>query len=172
MEKSNREDLASYYQILQIPSDATSIDIRQAYLRLIKLSHPDKNRPCGNVNADSSAQTVIEAYSVLVDPSRRKAYDTQLELKPVTTDHRVQCEREPQQPIVSQIIDLSEFTQLSPIAQNSDDRERIDKFIYPCRCGGQFMITSQDMDLENDIVGCNGCSLTVKVEFKFDYGDE
>lgn len=34
------------------------------------------------------------------------------------------------------------------------------------------MITSLDMDSGTDVVGCNGCSLTVKVEFEFEEGED
>lgn len=74
-------------------------------------------------------------------------------------------------PIVSNVLDLSEFTRLSSIIRcvGNEDSER---FVYPCRCGGQFMITSLDMDSGTDVVGCNGCSLTVKVEFEFEEGED
>lgn len=85
------------------------------------------------------------------------------------------CEKKgetvPHQPIVSQVLDLSEFTQVSSSSTQINDDTGAEKFVYPCRCGGEFMISSQDMDCEKDIIGCTGCSLTVKVEFEYDFGD-
>lgn len=60
----------NYYIILGIPSSSTQEDIKTAYRKLAKEFHPDhygKNHlPFLNLQ---------EAYSVLSDPARRRAYD-------------------------------------------------------------------------------------------------
>jgi len=65
--------------------------------------------------------------------------------------------------IVSQVLDLSEFTQLEDEGQDLAGEER---FVFPCRCGGQFLIGEDLMDAGIDIIGCDGCSLAVKVEYQ------
>ena len=62
----------SYYQILELPTDASDIDIRKAYKRKAKLLHPD-------VNASSKAAAEFvalrEAFETLIDPNKRFTYD-------------------------------------------------------------------------------------------------
>ncbi|KNZ58281.1 hypothetical protein VP01_1960g8 [Puccinia sorghi] len=164
---------ADYYKILQVTSDATPVELRTAYLRLIKLYHPDKLKqpaPHPSVpqpthsrrsNDHRLAQELIDAYSTLKDPSRRKDYDLA----------RLQSPPQGSQPsssrsdtkIVSQVLDLSEFTQLENEGQGHAGEER---FVFPCRCGGQFLIGEDLMEAGIDIIGCDGCSLAVKVEYQ------
>ncbi|EGG12623.1 uncharacterized protein MELLADRAFT_101049 [Melampsora larici-populina 98AG31] len=165
------EELCSHYQTLQLTSNASSSEIRQAYLRLIKLSHPDKNQLCGPTLYESSAQRIIEAYAILADQTKREAYDLKLKLDQSQAVLGSKCQNDTRKPIVSHTVDLSEFTEISTVTKITEHEEPVQQFIYSCRCGGQFMITSQDMESKRDIVGCNGCSLTVKVEFEFDCGD-
>jgi molecular chaperone DnaJ len=62
-----------YYALLGVAKDADEDLIKQAYRRLVLKLHPDLH-----AQASSSTrrfQTVSEAYSVLMDPERRAAYD-------------------------------------------------------------------------------------------------
>ena len=61
--------LPNYYAILRIRSDASREEVRTAYRRLAKQSHPDAG---GNPEA---FQTVQEAYEILSDPVSRQRYD-------------------------------------------------------------------------------------------------
>jgi len=64
----------NYYIILGIPSKSSQEEIKSAYRRLAKEFHPDhygKNH--------SPFLNVHEAYTVLSDPARRRAYDDALE---------------------------------------------------------------------------------------------
>src|SRR4029453_7183844 len=60
------------YEILGVPRDASSNDIRAAYRRLARELHPD-------VNADPADQErfkeVTGAYEILSDPAKRHRYD-------------------------------------------------------------------------------------------------
>lgn len=63
----------NYYLVLGIASDATEDEIKSAYRREAKRCHPDRS------GEDSEPfLTVHEAYEVLVDPHRRRAYDREL----------------------------------------------------------------------------------------------
>ena len=61
-----------YYKILDIARDASADEIKQAYRRLARKYHPDINK---NANAEQKFKELGEAYEVLQDPEKRKAYD-------------------------------------------------------------------------------------------------
>lgn len=62
----------TYYEVLGIGEAATPEEVRQAYLRLAKIAHPDAG------GSDSAFQLVEEAAYVLGDQWRRAEYDRQL----------------------------------------------------------------------------------------------
>ncbi len=62
-----------YYNILGVSKSASAKDIRDAYRKLAKKYHPDKNP--GNKQAEEKFKQVQEAYDVLGDESKRKQYD-------------------------------------------------------------------------------------------------
>ncbi len=66
---------ADYYAILGVARDATPEEIRQAYLRAARRLHPDKNVAPGETELFLEVQ---QAYEVLSNPERRKAYDATL----------------------------------------------------------------------------------------------
>lgn len=72
--EESKEKNKTYYDILQIPFDATTDEIKTAGRKLIAQYHPDKNR--NNPDYDSNIfYQVYEAYDTLSDEKRRKAYN-------------------------------------------------------------------------------------------------
>jgi curved DNA-binding protein len=61
-----------YYQTLGCKKDASQDDIKRAYRRLARKYHPDVNK---DANAEERFKDIGEAYEVLHDPDKRKAYD-------------------------------------------------------------------------------------------------
>src|SRR4051812_39427436 len=61
-----------YYDVLGVPRDASSEDIRRAYRRLARENHPDVNKEPG---AEDRFKEVSEAYEVLRDEEKRAKYD-------------------------------------------------------------------------------------------------
>ena len=64
----------SHYQVLGVSRNASSKEIRAAFIRLSKQLHPDVNEPTAR-ESDVSFVDVNEAYSVLSNPVARREYD-------------------------------------------------------------------------------------------------
>ena len=62
-----------YYQILGVNKNANEKEIKQAYRRLAREYHPDKNQ--GNKKAEERFKEINEAYEVIGDAKNRTKYD-------------------------------------------------------------------------------------------------
>ena len=66
--------MKNYYQILQVSADASEEIIRSAYKALAKKYHPDVYQGSTDY-ATRKMKMINEAYAVLSDPQKRRAYD-------------------------------------------------------------------------------------------------
>lgn len=64
---------ADYYAILGIDRSATTEEIKKAFRRIARETHPDTNP--GDAAAEARFREAAEAYEVLSDPERRARYD-------------------------------------------------------------------------------------------------
>jgi curved DNA-binding protein CbpA len=74
-------DELDYYALLEAKRDCSTSELKQAYYDLSRRFHPDANRhQAADVRgaAERIAKRLTEAWSVLRDPRRRRAYDQQL----------------------------------------------------------------------------------------------
>ena len=62
----------THYEVLGLPENASTVDIRLAYRRLVLLTHPDRTP---DPAAHTRYLTINAAYELLSDPGRRTAYD-------------------------------------------------------------------------------------------------
>ncbi|TVQ48526.1 MAG: J domain-containing protein [Gloeocapsa sp. DLM2.Bin57] len=68
----------NYYAILGVPSNATQEEIKKAFRKLARQYHPDVNPD--DQSAEEKFKNINEAYDVLHDEEKRKAYDSQQKL--------------------------------------------------------------------------------------------
>ena len=63
-----------YYKTLGISNNATQQEIKQAFVKMTQLHHPDKSKA---PDAQTKFSNIAEAYSALSDSEKRKVYDQQ-----------------------------------------------------------------------------------------------
>jgi molecular chaperone DnaJ len=66
-------DRSDYYKILGVGKNASDEEIKKAYRKLARKYHPDRNS--GDKQAEERFKEISQAYDVLSDPDKRKAYD-------------------------------------------------------------------------------------------------
>lgn len=62
-----------YYEILGVERDASAAEVKRSFRRLARELHPDVNDH--DPEAEAKFKAAAEAYEVLSDPERRRAYD-------------------------------------------------------------------------------------------------
>lgn len=62
-----------YYEVLGLARGASDADVKNAFRKLAKVHHPDRNQ--GNKDAEVKFKELNEAYQVLSDPQKKAAYD-------------------------------------------------------------------------------------------------
>jgi curved DNA-binding protein CbpA len=67
--------MITHYEVLEVPEQASATDIRQAYRRLVLLTHPDRTP---DPTAHQRYLAVNRAYEILSAPAKRQFYDAQL----------------------------------------------------------------------------------------------
>lgn len=71
-------DELDYYQLLEVSRECSTSELKRAYYESSRRFHPDANRHLAGelrLALESIAKRLSEAYSVVRDPRRRKAYD-------------------------------------------------------------------------------------------------
>jgi hypothetical protein len=69
----------THYDDLGLPASASGEEIREAYLNLVRLLHPDlSSEPSLKRFSENTLKRVSRAYAILSDPDRRQRYDAQL----------------------------------------------------------------------------------------------
>ncbi|HTK44210.1 MAG TPA: J domain-containing protein [Patescibacteria group bacterium] len=70
---AQQPEFQDYYKTLGVPRSATQADIKKAFRKLARESHPDKH--AGDKAAEQRFKEINEANAVLSDPGKRAKYD-------------------------------------------------------------------------------------------------
>lgn len=102
----------NHYVTLGLHAKCTPEQIRDAYRILAKKFHPDLNP--GSISAVRKTQELNEAYEILSDPERRRAYDESLAAgeKPKTTAHAGKVQKNVSQDVALRIEEFFRGTTL------------------------------------------------------------
>jgi curved DNA-binding protein len=84
----------TYYHILELNPTATADEIKNAWRKLIKQYHEDKNP--NNPQAKEKSQEINEAYEVLSNPKKRAKYDAGMNEYIKAGEERMRRHREAQ----------------------------------------------------------------------------
>jgi DnaJ-class molecular chaperone len=70
---AQQPEFQDYYKTLGVPRTATQAEIKKAFRKLARESHPDKHQ--GDKGAERKFKEINEANAVLSDPAKRSKYD-------------------------------------------------------------------------------------------------
>lgn len=73
--------MKNFYEVLQVRTNATQMQIKKAYIDLMTKYHPDVYKGDKNY-AQRYTSVITEAYAVLKDENRRKVYDVRHNINP------------------------------------------------------------------------------------------
>src|SRR6516225_5306531 len=79
--------MSNLYELLGLTASADSEQVKAAFHRLAKSSHPDVNS--GDATAEKRFKEANQAYEILGDPERRSVYDLGLKHNHAETQRRV-----------------------------------------------------------------------------------
>ena len=68
----------NHYKVLGVSPDADQLEIRAAYVSLLKRHHPDRAAVDKAVENSIEVQRIVGAYRILKDPAKRAKYDAAL----------------------------------------------------------------------------------------------
>lgn len=97
------------YKRLSVTPSATDAEIKRAYRTLAKQLHPDLHPD--DPQAEARFKDINEAYEILIDPKKRKAYDiTQNTVRPGQSDRQPRAARTAPRPPAGGAMDFSQMS--------------------------------------------------------------
>ncbi|KAH8587059.1 CSL zinc finger-domain-containing protein [Bisporella sp. PMI_857] len=162
---------ATYYDILALPTPLRTSFIppktlKTAYRHALLQNHPDKSSPASSCTSERpivySIDEITRAYQVLGHTKKRAEYDLVLLKITQSGGEKGIAEREGKTGLETVDLDDLEF---------EGEGKEAGTWSKQCRCGDEngFVVTEEDLEgnvSEGEIVvGCRGCSLSLKVLF-------
>ena len=150
-------EFVDFYAVLCISRDASPLDIKQAYHRILLATHPDKQRREDTASSSIDVGLLQQAYKTLSDRALRRPYDASL------AAHEARLSSGPRP---AQVVSLEEFTPaINPKAAD------IERWNHPCRCGGIYSIDTEQLEDDQHLIGCDSCSEVIWVGYEVECED-
>jgi len=112
-----------YYQILQVPRDASEKLIKEAYHRIARERHPDKGVTLEEIRRlQEEFALVSEAYNVLKDKDRRAEYDARRQKQEIGP---AQAQEQPAPPAAAATSTAGASTRVAGAPKGAALRDRI-----------------------------------------------
>ncbi|KAJ1700630.1 hypothetical protein LUZ63_000409 [Rhynchospora breviuscula] len=131
----------TYYEILSVREDAGIDEIRTGYKAALLNTHPDKllKHPDLTESGDNEREFLVvqKAWEILSNSQCRSQYDKELAASRRKVD------------VIANEIELEDMN-----LENRNDG--VHEFLYPCRCGDYFGISSVELKAMGVLVGENG----------------
>lgn len=135
----------THYEILGVKATAPYDEIKAAYHKFARQSHPDKQRQSPNHQA-IDFKRIQKAWETLRNQDERQRYDDDLQQKDLRQKSRTQGA------LTLTLEDLEEAI---------DEEDNV-MYVYDCRCGEEVFV--QNWGKEKDLlVDCEGCCFVYKV---------
>ena len=122
-----------FYQILGVPRDATSEQIKAAYKQRSKQIHPDRRPPEDRDYYTELFKQLLEAYDVLTDQMRRLLYDVDFDDIFSVAAKRARYYRPATEKDVNQELYNAEVAWLEELAEEERERLRMEMVEYAHR---------------------------------------
>jgi len=137
----------NYYELLNVPRNASSTEIKASYRQLLLSLHPDKfdSSKEDSTRTDIDIGRLKDAFVTISSPEHRLKYDSELSSRPDPSPSR-------SRPAL--IVSLEDFDDLGQ------------GWAYNCRCGGQYTIGEDDMERGVHLTACSNCSEVIWVGYE------
>lgn len=141
--------MENYYEILGVKSTASQQEIKQNFRKLALIHHPDKMSSLiesqeFSTDPSSAFVDIFKAWNVLSNDKLRREYDAAWHQRCSALSYPVQ--------------DTVSFDELWR------DETR-GTYLYPCRCGDDYELTTQQLSFNVDYLCCPSCSLCIKIYY-------
>jgi curved DNA-binding protein CbpA len=146
----------THYQVLNLNPKATYEEIKVAFHKLARQSHPDKNLAAASTTTTTITSSldyprIQIAWECLRDADRRSTYDEQLHCQESrSSTHRaitIDLEKDMQQAVDDEMGDVA--------------------YVYDCRCGDELQVFEDDWTSRCKTTGlimeCPGCCFVYRI---------
>lgn len=180
----------THYDLLNLSrkSELTLAEVKQGYHQTLLTYHPDKikqdstssrgsiSKPATANASVPSIDEIVCAYNVLSDPMKRAAYDATLKAQ-VTNLAQLNLDASGHAGLESYDLEELDYEEEQDTARGTWSRG--------CRCGNEqgYIVTEEELEHSNQadqqdgfggtgevLVGCQGCSLLVRVTYAVEAG--
>ena len=150
---------ATPYEVIGVPSTASTAELRRAYKRAALRLHPDRaHMPRSDgyelANGASATATFRElqaSWALVGTEEERAAYDR---------EHAERIEAHKRRAAFNIEIDLDDMDYITSVSGGEG------RFSHACRCGSTFDVKESELEKGVDLLQCEGCSQIAHVLYE------